>query len=240
MLFISHRSIEVIERLLNEDFNIFCSWLEDNELIINTKKGKTEYMVFGTSKRLNQLNDPPLNLCYRDISINRNDSYKYLGITVNGSLNMCENFRICLKKASTRVNLLRRVRYFINSHTALTIYKSMIIPTLTYCPLVTSCINNTLLGKVEDLETRVNRIISTNNEDEIPKIATIYKKRCCAYVYKSVKNDVCENFQHYFNIIDGYCGAHNNGISIRLPKVSIEAAKKGFYFFGGKVFNELP
>ena len=194
-------------------------------------------MVFGTNKPLNQLNDPLLNLCYGDISINRTESYIYLSITVNGSLNICENFRISLKKASTRVNLLRRVRYFINSQTALTIYKSMIIPTLTYCPLVTSCINNTLFGKVEDLEKRVNRIISTNNKDEIPKIATIYIKRCCAYVYKSIKNDVCENFQHYFNIIEGNCGTRNNGISIPLPKVSIEAAKKGFYFFDGKVFS---
>ena len=64
--------------------------------------------------------------------------------------------------------------------------------------------------------------------------------RCCADVYTSVKNDVCENFQHYFNIIYSYCRTHSNGILIRLPKVSIEAAKKGFYSFGEKIFNELP
>ena len=226
VLFVSHKSIEVIERLLNEDFNNFCSWLGDNELVINTKIGKTEYMVFGTSKRLNQLNDPPLNLSYHGIFINRTDSYKYLGITVNGSLNMCDNFRFALKKASTRVNLLRRVRYFINAPTALKIYVSMIIPTLTYCPLVTSCVNNTLLRKVEDLEKRVYKIISTNTEDEIPKITSIYKKRCCSYVYKCVKNDVCKNFQHYFNVVNSCYGTHNKGILIRLPKFLLKLLRK--------------
>ena len=30
------------------------------------------------------------------------------------------------------------------------------------------------------------------------------------------------------------------GFSIKLPKVKLETAKKGFYFNGGKLYNELP
>ena len=67
------------------------------------------------------------------------------GITINSSLNMCENFAISFKNSSTRLNLLKRVRYFINYQAALAIYKTMVIPTLTYCPLIiTSSINKTL------------------------------------------------------------------------------------------------
>ena len=54
VLYVSHKNITVIEKLLNEDFTRFCSWLEDNELIINLKKGKTELMIFGTSIRLSR------------------------------------------------------------------------------------------------------------------------------------------------------------------------------------------
>ena len=131
VLYDSNKNIGAVERLLNDDFSNFCSWLEENELVINLKKGKTEFMIFGTSIRLSRLNHPPMKLCYRGVSINLTDSYKYLGISINGTLNMSNHFSIALKKASGRVNLLKRVRYFINSETAATINKSMIIPTLT-------------------------------------------------------------------------------------------------------------
>ena len=78
VLFVSHKSVTVIEKLLNEDLNVFCSWLETNELIINLKKGKTEYMLFGTSKRLKQVNDPPMHISYQSVPINYVESYKYL------------------------------------------------------------------------------------------------------------------------------------------------------------------
>ena len=29
-------------------------------------------------------------------------------------------------------------------------------------------------------------------------------------------------------------------MSVRLPKVRLESAKNGFYFLGGKTYNELP
>ena len=41
-------------------------------------------------------------------------------------------------------------------------------------------------------------------------------------------------------IIDGKYGTCNNKMSIRLPKVRLESAKNGFYFLGGKIYNELP
>ena len=236
VMYVSHKSIEVIERLLNDDFTKFCSWLEDNELVINLKKGKTEFMIFGTSIRLSRLNDPPLNLCNRGVFINQTHSYKYLGISINSTLNMSNHFSMALKKASGRINLLKRVRYFINTNTAATIYKSMIIPTLTYCPLVTSCVSNTLLGKVEYLEGRARKIISS----DIPSITAIYKKRLCTYVYKCLNGEVCENFIDYFDCINNPVQTRNNGFLVRLPKVRTESAKKGFYFVGAKTFNELP
>ena len=62
VLFVSYKDITIIEKLINDDFHVFCSWLEPNELIINLKKGKTEFMVFGTNKRLNKLRDPPMEI----------------------------------------------------------------------------------------------------------------------------------------------------------------------------------
>ena len=50
-------------------FVILQIGFEDNELIINLKKGKSEVMLFGTSQKLGRLNET-LNIKYRYHNIN--------------------------------------------------------------------------------------------------------------------------------------------------------------------------
>ena len=199
VLYVSDKDITIIEHLLNEDFANFCSWLQDNELIINTKKGKTEFMIFGTSIRLSRLNNPPMNLNYQGISVNNITSYKYLGISLNQTLNMTNHFSSAIKKASNRVNLLKRVRYFIDANAASTIYKSMVIPLLTYCPVVTACVSDSLFSRVEMLEKRAQRIVSIRKVVKIPSIASIIEKRCCTLVFKCLKGEVVQISTIIFN-----------------------------------------
>ena len=58
-----------------------CVTFEVNELIINTKAGKTETMVFGTAKKLNKIDNHPLEIKHKDKVINHTSTYKYLGIS---------------------------------------------------------------------------------------------------------------------------------------------------------------
>ncbi len=54
-----------------------------------------------------------------------------------------------------------------------------------------------------------------------------------------MKKGLCENFEGYFDIIESKHATRNNKSLIRLPKVCLECAKKGFYYTGAKTFNEL-
>ena len=54
VIYYSHKNIEQIEEKLQVDFTNITSWLKDNQLVINLKKGKTEAMLFGTEKRLSK------------------------------------------------------------------------------------------------------------------------------------------------------------------------------------------
>ena len=97
------------------------NWLRNNELIINTKRGKTEVTLFGTSKRLCKLNNPPLKI------VNNFETINYT-IILNETLNMSEHMKVTMKKARSRVNLLRRIQQLINADTACLIFKVMILP----------------------------------------------------------------------------------------------------------------
>ncbi len=56
-----------------EALSRFCS---ENELILNMKKGKTEAMLFGTSKRIG---NKKMEITYRGEAVNETELYVYLG-----------------------------------------------------------------------------------------------------------------------------------------------------------------
>ena len=74
-----------IERDLNEDLETIAQYFYTNDLIINLKKGKTEFMLMGTSKRLSKV-DKDLEIYYRETKINTTTSYKYLGTFLDSTL----------------------------------------------------------------------------------------------------------------------------------------------------------
>ena len=136
------------------------NWLRNNELIINTTRGKTEVTLFGTSKRLCKLNNRPLKRVNNFETINYTKSYKYIGLILNETLNMSEHLKVTMKKARSRVNLLTRIRPLIDADTASLIFKVMILPILTYCPYSTfRSIPNFVENKVQNIENRAQKII---------------------------------------------------------------------------------
>ena len=236
-LLISHKDVNVIETLLNIDLSNICHWLEKNELIINMKKGKTEFMVFGTNPRLKKLAYPPIKLSYRNVPVCYTTSYTYLGVLLNNTLNLSEHLTKSFKKSTSRLRLLRRIRFAINAETAATIYNAMVIPLLTYCPMVITPSIEKQKRKLNILENRARKIIGRNFIT--PDITTIMRKRCCVQVFRSLNGNICENFNSYFQLIDTRSG-RSNGKTIRLPRIRLEAARLSFYFYGGKLFNSLP
>ena len=122
----------LIQRNLSEDLNNLCHWFEENELIINLKKGKTETILFGTSKRIN-LQGNELNISVKGTCINNTFSYKCLGVDLDPNLSLTSYFDKTYKTAAGRVNLLRSIRPSIDQKCAETIYNTMILPIFTYC-----------------------------------------------------------------------------------------------------------
>ena len=88
------------------------NYFRQNELIINLKKGKTETMLFGTSKRLSKL--PSLSLTFNGVNITNTNHYKYLGATIDPSLTLNDNFDKLVKTVSVRLHQMRKMWAFLN------------------------------------------------------------------------------------------------------------------------------
>ena len=105
---VTHKDIQVIEDTLNGNLSSLCDWLIDNKLSIHL--GKTESILFGTRHLLSKANE--LHINYRNQQIEQKQSVKYLGVTLDSSLNgkiMDENI---LSKINDKLKFLfRKLRF---------------------------------------------------------------------------------------------------------------------------------
>ena len=119
-----------IESDLNSDLQGISEYFRINELVINLKKGKSESMLFGTSKKLSSADS--IKLKYDHHCIFSTQEYKYLGTILDQSLSFRRNFEALYKRMSSRLRLLSSLKYLLPTDTIIKIYKAILLPTMLY------------------------------------------------------------------------------------------------------------
>ena len=186
---VASNNIEIIESHLSDDLNLLAAWFKENELILNLKKGKTEAMIFGTAKRLVMLNRG-LKFKYQHHTVNVTTSYRYLEVDIDPSLTFNEYFIKSYKKATGGLHLLNKLRFQLDTKAAVTIYKSLIIPILTYCSVSSIFDNRSRGDRLKSIDSRATRIVNKHVDQAhavtLPSIASIKKKLVCMFVRKCI------------------------------------------------------
>ena len=244
VIFVSGSSIDEIEGELNNDLGHLKAWFDENELLINLKKGKTESMIFGTAKRLGKTEKKEMKVEVNGTSIAGTLSYKYLGVHLDQSLNFATHFDKIYKKATGRLNLHRRIRSSIDSASAEKIYHTMIMPVFGYCGSLSLGWSSSYKKRIESLECRsLNVIRSTKAASvslRVPSIDAGVKQRSCKLVFHTLQGNVCDAMKDYFVINAHGKNTRNDKHLVKLPQVKTEFGRKGFYYQAGKEFNDLP
>ena len=238
VIYVNSKDPIVIQNKLTEDMKNISQWLSENDLIINLKKGKTESMLFGTSKRLNQSNID-LDVKLNGQNINNSKLYKYLGVKIDPCLTLTTFFDETYRKASGRLRLLNRIRQTVTVYTADRIYQSFVIPTIMYCAVCNLNFTPTQLNKLDRLSARASEIIKGSSKVIIKnrKLYDLMKMRSAVLVSKGI----CKKYElltDYFTLMEN--NTRNRASLLRLPAVKLKVAKDSFRFMGAKLFNELP
>lgn len=239
VLFLSGREIDKIENQLTDEMQVVAKWLNENDLVINLNKGKTESILMGTNRRIR---NKTLKVHFNDRQINFSSKYKYLGVLVDQTANLNEHFYLSFKKASGRLRLLKKIRWSLTMDAAESIYKCMIMPLLTYASIVTLNLNATQLARVLSLQDRAARIIDPSQSAHlrVPDLMNFAKLQTCLLVKQCIDKNACSNFNNYFERLQHEKNTRNNGFSLRIPKIKLECTKCAFYYNGAIQFNKLP
>ena len=92
VLYTPGKDIIIIENKLSKDMSSLAAWFNENELIFNLKKGKTEAMLFGSSKCLSTVKKS-LEVKFNNETIKVTTSYKYLGVELDPTLTLNQHFK---------------------------------------------------------------------------------------------------------------------------------------------------
>ena len=111
---------------MEKEGNSALKWYKDNYLLSNPEK----LNAIGIKQR-NE--NKQINIKIGDQAIKTTDNIKLLGVNFDDNLIFSQHISELCKKASERVGVLARLRNLITTETKLLLYKTAIMPYLTYC-----------------------------------------------------------------------------------------------------------
>ena len=159
IIYVACREIKEINTRLSNAVAELSVWFSENDLILNLNKGKTEALLFGTAQRIRKCTEPLCTL-HENGQINITPTYKYLGVQLDSTLNRNSDFDAKYKKASGRLQLLAKIRNHLDIESAKAIYRSMVLPVLTYCGILNLKLTRTQENKLNSFHNHAMQIIA--------------------------------------------------------------------------------
>ncbi|KAJ0003119.1 hypothetical protein NQD34_018159 [Periophthalmus magnuspinnatus] len=149
-LFISHKNLDQLGKLLTEHLVKVNTWFKCNKLSLNINK--TFFIVFLPNRHKSC--DEDLCIKIDGQVIQQVDSTKFLGVYIDKSLNFKKHIDELVKKLSKIVGLLFKIRHVLPSEALLTLYRSLFETHLNYCNVIWCNTYPTYTAKLQILQKK--------------------------------------------------------------------------------------
>ena len=234
VIFLSSKHREEVENRLNLDLQYVSTYFRTNELVINLKPGKTESMLFSTSKKLSSGNS--LNLKYDFHDVSSTSEYKYLGTILDQTLSFNTNFHKSYKKASRKLRLLWSLKCYIPNEVLSKIYEAVLLPGILYNCTINLNHNATQLSLLSSIDRRICRLTEMEQTPIINKM----KKSAVILVKKFICGHFGQDIPNLFTVKNHGKSTRNNGFILEIPLVKLQLTKSMFRSMGVTIYNDLP
>ena len=145
-----------LQRKLNEDLALVNDWLTTHKLTLNVSK--TKLMIIAGRQRLAHVEE--IELVVNEDTIEQTDSFKYLGVKLNETMDWSDHIDYIQSKVAKRLGLLKRVKHLLPVKSREIMYNTMIQPILDYGDIVWGDrFNETQMDRLQVLQNKAAKII---------------------------------------------------------------------------------
>lgn len=149
---------------INDDIHRLNCWSKSHNLVLNVNK--TQYIIFGYSKLLNQINiadAPPVVV--DDETLVSTPTVKNLGLILDSTLSWKPHIHATINKVSSIIHQLRRNSNFLPFKIRKTLVQSLVFPILEYASPVLCDISSTLNIRLQRVQNACLRFILNLRRD---------------------------------------------------------------------------
>ena len=239
VLYVSGSDKRSLETNLQLGLNCLNRWCRLNKLTINASK--TKMMSFGTRHAVKKIRGKELFL--DGSKIQSVSTFKYLGFTLDSTLTFRAHISDVIRKVMHKKVILSKIMPFLTKNTALSIYKSMILPYFDYCDEIyqTACKND--LDKLQRLQ---NKCLKTClNLHKLCETRAVHMQAKCVQLESRRKAHI-SNFmfkkQSRVELMDNrdICTRQHDAPLFLVKHPSKESFKRSVQFSGPTIWNNLP
>ena len=182
-----------------------------------------------------------------DMSLRERGEIKLLGIQINSKLNFTSHVSELCTKASQKVGVLVRLRNLIPCNAKLSLYKSSILPHLTYCHLIWHfcAVDRRKLEQIQERALRaVYKTRSVNYQELLDraKLPTLYNRNLqdiATLMFKVKHSFAPVNISDLFNLKNTQYNLQNSGFA--LPRFeTIKLGRNLMRYVGPLIWSKPP
>ena len=237
-----------IQTSLTCDLNNIHKWLLCNKLTLNTTK--TEFMLIGSRQKLSTLSES-LELSIDNVSIEQVSTTKSLGILIDDNMAWHSHIHKLSKRIASGIGAIKRIRPLVPPDILHYIYNALIQPHFDYCSIVWGNCGKTLFGKLQKLQNRAARVLTSSSYDA----DAVYLLRQLGWkdlnaqhqihvaltVFKALNDLAPDYLSSMFTErrTSGYVLRDStNKLNVPLPRTNYP--KRSFSYRGATLWNSLP
>ena len=173
-----------------------------------------------------------------------------LGVQLDEYLKWNQHIEYIVKKISSGIAVIRKLREFIDTSTLVLVYNALIQPYFDYC---WDTLGKGLSERLQKLQNRAARLImNLKNEHGQSALALkslgwklLEERRVemkARMMYKTVNklapSGLCDLFQNVYEITDYNLRGSSTRVYIPMPRT--EFLKQSFCYNGAKLWNQIP
>lgn len=245
----SHYDLKELTTQINLELVKISQWFNINKLALNLEK--TNFIYFHIRNKVNNPLLDPIKI--NDTILTQKSSIKFLGIIVDEHLNWKNHIVELSNKLSKNLNLIRHIKYLLDSNALQKLYFTLIHSYLTYCTIIWGNTYKSNINKLQILQNKSIRLIfndidytnTTNlfNKFNILKIKNIHKLQSAVFIFKYRHNLLPPLFylNKFFEILTTKSNLNlRNKENIYIQYASTNTRIFTIKFAGPRFWNSLP
>ena len=240
--FRSYEQLSILKYQLNNCFNTIKSWM--NKYFLKMNDSKTQIIVFGPSKTLNDIILQGVNI-NSDTTIRFIPTVKNLGVHMDQSLTMNNQVVKLKQKCFSSLRNIARIRFLLTKDQLKLIVNSFVVSCLDYCNSVYYGVSDNIIRQIQLIQNAAVKLVMgkykfdhVGDDLNILHWLPIRKRiifKLALLVFKSLNSLAPTYLQEMFHY-----SHYGHTVQLVVPSTNLKLGRRSFSVAGPRIFNLLP